>query len=67
MLDSRPAHRAPRDMKTEEIIIALHYARQLSGMMLNAQLSRALANFTHTASKELEERSEWSPKHLANA
>jgi hypothetical protein len=67
MPDSRPVHRTPREMETWEIIIAFHHARLLASIMPNAQLSHALANFIFTASKELEERGEWSAKQLTSA
>jgi len=51
-------------MQTWEIILAFRHAHQLAGLMPNAQLSHALANFIFKASKELEERGEWSPEHL---
>jgi hypothetical protein len=54
-------------METWEIIIAFHHARLLAGIMPNAQLSHALANFIFTASKELEERGEWSANQLMKA
>ncbi len=65
--ESRPLHRAPREMQTWEIITAYRYAHQLASFHPNAQLARALANFMGNAQRELENRQSWRPDYLKSA
>jgi hypothetical protein len=67
MSESKPLHRAPREMRTWEIIAAYRFAHQLASFYPNAQLSHALANFMLRAQKELEDRQSWRPDYLKSA
>ena len=62
-----PEHRKPADMRSWELTSMIRHARALMQFTPNAQLARALVNFTAAAGWELERRGHDNEEYLNSA
>jgi len=64
MPDGTTISRAPKDMRTWEIIATYRHAWALATYLPSGYLAKALANWKCVAQCELEQRGEWAPEKL---
>jgi hypothetical protein len=62
--DGTKISRAPKDMRSWEIIGTYRHAWALALYAPSGYLAKALANWMSTARHELEQRGEWRPEKL---